>query len=163
MPAVEFRRRYGHLIKRKLEGLRSAWETTHDPCLIVDAMWLCRECGYRRPSWLREVAPKHAIDMGRVNADVYGWVWEKKNEPIGRPSPESIFRAEAKALLRDGLPTGRYFGMTKPEFAGELVKWARQEHQIEAEPSTVAGYISDLWREYVVEPRKLRRRKIPQK
>jgi hypothetical protein len=83
LPAAEFRRRYGDLIKRKLEELRSAWEVTRDPRLIVDAVWLCRTCGYRRPTWLKDAAAK--FPSKKIAVSTYRLHPTRDDSDIGQP------------------------------------------------------------------------------
>jgi hypothetical protein len=151
LPAMEFRRRYGARIKRKLGELRCIWETTNDPCIVVDAMWLCDGCAYPRPPWLRKLASKFPIDMGMVDSyDRFDRVflrdgrWHKDNRDIGkRPGRYSIAML-VQRMARQELRAG--YSRSKPKLA-ELIseKLSKDSNGPQLSPDRVERHITSVW------------------
>jgi hypothetical protein len=156
------------LIERTLEVLRRSWENpeTRYPHTVINAMLLCDKLGLNYPPWLRALAAKFPVKMGRGVAYEVGKVVfrpRRAGSRLGRPSDKAEIRAAAERQLRRGDPR-----MNREQFAKKLrgdVFPFRDEDDPPA-VRTVMDYLSSplsLWRKYVVEPNKLRSRRRARK
>jgi len=92
--------------------------------------------------WWRALRDKKIA--GTADADVYGWVWTKKNKIRGpTKSACSLIRGEARRILTTTVYQGK-----KSDLAKSLSRWLARVHQDapQRRPRTIEGHITDLWR-----------------
>ena len=126
-------------------------------------MWLCEQSEFPLPPWLQELAGKFPADMGCVEiGEPVTMVPRRKHRRIvgilGRPSEKSDYRHEAERDLRQ---RGANLEMTQWEYAGHLKDRIDPDSNT-PKIDTIVTYIADapnLWRKYVIEPRKRRRQR----
>jgi hypothetical protein len=152
-----FRRDHAALIEQKLEQLRRGWEVKRDPGVVVNAKWMCDQLRLAYPPWLREVAAKFPVDMGKVSITgikagkvILRPARKLTGVSLGRPSDEDDVRA---AVENEFARRGRPPGITLPQYAKRFRARHFPGRPEDEAPTwrTVMDYISkrpSLWKKY---------------